>query len=84
MSGENVEIVERAIAAINARDIDDYLACCTDDVVLQTPMAEMTGVYEGPEGINQLSISTIRRQTFASVSTAWNRSARVRSWPSCK
>ena len=29
MSEENVEIVERAIAALNERDIDDYLACCT-------------------------------------------------------
>jgi hypothetical protein len=32
MSQENVEIVERAVAAINQRDIGGYLACCTDDV----------------------------------------------------
>ncbi|HEY4428316.1 MAG TPA: nuclear transport factor 2 family protein [Solirubrobacteraceae bacterium] len=53
MSPENVEVVERAIAAINARDIDTYLACCTEDVVLRTPMAEITGVYEGAEGIRR-------------------------------
>ena len=56
MTLENVEIVERAIAAINARDIDDYLACCTDDVVLRTPMAEIAGVYEGPEGIKRFLV----------------------------
>ena len=40
MSQENVETVHRAIAAINRRDIDGYLACCTKDVQLVTPVAE--------------------------------------------
>jgi ketosteroid isomerase-like protein len=53
---ENVEIVERAIAAINARDIDGYLACCTEDVVLRTPLAEITGVYEGVDGIKRFLV----------------------------
>ena len=39
MSEENVRLVERAIAAINARDIDAYLACCTENVELLLPMA---------------------------------------------
>lgn len=29
MSEPNVETVERAIAALNARDIEGYLGCCT-------------------------------------------------------
>ena len=53
MSQENVELVERAVAAVNARDIDAYLACCTEDIELWTPMAELVGVYEGPEGIRR-------------------------------
>jgi hypothetical protein len=53
MSQENVEIVKRMIAALNAREIDGYLACCTEDVVLRTPLAEIGGVYEGAEGIRR-------------------------------
>jgi hypothetical protein len=34
MRHENLEVIERAIAAINERDIDAYLAC-TDDVQLR-------------------------------------------------
>jgi ketosteroid isomerase-like protein len=39
VSQENVETVRRAIAAINTRDIDAYLACCTENVELLLPMA---------------------------------------------
>jgi ketosteroid isomerase-like protein len=53
MSQENVEIVKRAVAAVNQRDIDGYLACCTNDVQLSTPLAEVTGAYEGPDGIRR-------------------------------
>ena len=53
MSEENLEVVERAIAAINERDIDGYLACCTEDVQLQTPLSPVAGVYEGAEGIRR-------------------------------
>jgi ketosteroid isomerase-like protein len=41
-----VEVVERAVAAINARDIDAYLACCTENVELLMPFfagAEFVG-----------------------------------------
>ncbi len=50
---ENVRLVERAIAAINARDIEGYLACCTENVKLETPMAAAGGVYEGIAGIRR-------------------------------
>ena len=53
MSQENVRLVERAIAAINARDIEGYLACCSEDVKLETPMAAVGGVYEGIDGIRR-------------------------------
>jgi ketosteroid isomerase-like protein len=53
MSRENVEVVERAVAAINQRDIDAYLACCTNDVELITPVSEIAGAYEGPDGIRR-------------------------------
>jgi ketosteroid isomerase-like protein len=53
MSQENVEIVKRAIAAVNERDVDGYLSCCTNDVQLSTPVAAIAGVYEGPDGIRR-------------------------------
>ena len=53
MSQENVRLVERAIAALNARDIEGYRACCTEDVKLETPMAAVGGVYEGIDGIRR-------------------------------
>jgi hypothetical protein len=53
MSEENLEVVERAIAANNERDIDGYLACCTEDVRLQTPVSPVAGVYEGAKGIRR-------------------------------
>ena len=37
MSQENVEVVERAVAAVTAQDIDGYLACCIEDIELRTP-----------------------------------------------
>ena len=53
MPHENARLVERAIAAINARDIEGYLACCTENVKLETPMAAVGGVYEGIDGIRR-------------------------------
>src|SRR5215208_3626754 len=53
MSQENVEVVRRAVAAVNARDIDRYLAGCTEDVELRTPLAPVGGVYEGPDAIRR-------------------------------
>jgi ketosteroid isomerase-like protein len=53
VSEENVETVERAIAAINARDIDRYLACCTENVELLTPAAPVGAEYFGADGIRR-------------------------------
>jgi hypothetical protein len=53
MSQDNVAIVERAIAAVNARDVDRYLSCCTEDIQLSTPWAAVEGVYEGPDAIRR-------------------------------
>jgi ketosteroid isomerase-like protein len=53
MSQENVELVKRAVEAVNQRDIEGYLACCTDDVQLVTPVAEVAGAYDGPDGIGR-------------------------------
>jgi uncharacterized protein (TIGR02246 family) len=51
VSQENVETVERAIAAINARDIEAYLACCTENVELLTPI--VGAQYLGADGIRR-------------------------------
>lgn len=53
MSEENVALVEKAIAAINERAIEDYLACCTEDVQLVTPAAGIGGTYEGKQAIRR-------------------------------
>ena len=53
MSQENVQVVQRAIAAINERDVDGYLACCTDDIELHNQVTALTGPYAGPDGIRR-------------------------------
>jgi ketosteroid isomerase-like protein len=53
MSQENVEVVKRAVEAINQGDIEGYLACCTEDVQLVTPVADIGGAYDGPDGIRR-------------------------------
>jgi len=47
MSQENVEIVNRAIEAVNERDLEGYLSWCTEDMQLITPLTEIGGAYEG-------------------------------------
>ncbi|MCW3034087.1 MAG: hypothetical protein JWM60_2432 [Solirubrobacterales bacterium] len=51
MSQENVETVRQAISAINVRDIDAYLACCTENVELLLPM--VGSEYLGAGGIRR-------------------------------
>ncbi len=51
MSQENVEIVRRVIAAVNARDIDSYLALCTPDVEMVSPVAALEGADRGADAI---------------------------------
>src|SRR5439155_24492572 len=47
------DLVKSAISAVNDRDVEAYLACCTDDVQLYTPLAHFTGPYEGPTGVRR-------------------------------
>jgi ketosteroid isomerase-like protein len=51
MSQEKVGVVERLIAALNARDVDRYLALSTPDVEQVGPAAEIEGVARGEEGL---------------------------------
>jgi ketosteroid isomerase-like protein len=53
MSEANLEVVRRAIAALNDRDVDAYLALCTPDIELVSPLAPIEGPSIGPEGIRQ-------------------------------
>jgi hypothetical protein len=53
MSEQNLELVERAVAAVNERDLGAYLDCCTDDVRLTTPLEGVAGTYEGADGIRR-------------------------------
>jgi ketosteroid isomerase-like protein len=53
MSQENVELVERAIAALNARQVAAYIACCAAHMTLETPLAVVGGAYEGSDGIRR-------------------------------
>src|SRR5436190_4292796 len=36
MAGDNVQVVEHVIAAVNERDIDSYLAGCSENIRLET------------------------------------------------
>ena len=51
MSQENVEVVKAAIAAINARDVDAYLALCAPDFELINPVAPLEGSNRGDQGV---------------------------------
>jgi len=53
ISSENVETVREALEAMNARDIDRYLTCCTDDVQLVPPTSAIEGTFDGPDGIRR-------------------------------
>jgi ketosteroid isomerase-like protein len=47
------DLVRRVVAAVNARDVEGYVACCTSDVELHTPLARLDGMHEGPSGIRR-------------------------------
>ena len=53
MSQENVEAVRELISAVNERDVERYLAHCTEDVQLTAPWEAVEGVYEGADGIRR-------------------------------
>jgi ketosteroid isomerase-like protein len=50
---ENMEVVQEVISAVNDRDLDRYLAHCTESIRLETPWAAVEGVYEGPDAIRR-------------------------------
>jgi ketosteroid isomerase-like protein len=47
------ETVRKVLVALNKRDADGYLACCTDDVELVPATAAIEGTYVGASGIQQ-------------------------------
>jgi len=51
MPEENVEVVSRAIAAINDRDVDAYLALCHTDFEMTNQMTAIEGPNRGEQGI---------------------------------
>jgi ketosteroid isomerase-like protein len=51
MSQQNLEVVKRAISAINERDVDAYLSVCTPDFELINPVAAIEGPNRGEEGV---------------------------------
>src|SRR5918996_266705 len=51
---QNLEAVQEVISAVNDRDLDRYLAQCTEGIQLETPWAGVEGVYEGPDAIRRL------------------------------
>jgi ketosteroid isomerase-like protein len=53
VSQENLEVVNRAIAALNDHDVESYLAYCTADVRMETPVTPIEGVYEGADGVRR-------------------------------
>lgn len=53
MSQEKFEAVRDLVVALNARDVDGYLAACTDDVELVPATAAIAGTYRGLSGIQQ-------------------------------
>jgi ketosteroid isomerase-like protein len=53
VSQQNVEVVRELISAVNDRDVDRYLAHCTESIRLETPWAAVEGVYEGPDAMRR-------------------------------
>jgi len=53
VSRENLEVVRALISAVNHRDLDRYLAHCTESIQLETPWAAVEGVYAGPEAMRR-------------------------------
>jgi ketosteroid isomerase-like protein len=51
MPEENVEIASRAIAAINDRDVDAYLALCNTDFEMTNQLTAIEGPNRGEQGI---------------------------------
>ena len=54
MASTNVELLEQALAAVNARDVDGFAALMADDFEWVTPLAPVgPGSYYGREGVRE-------------------------------
>ena len=59
MSQENVEVVRRALSALDRRDVEAYLAVASPAIELINPASPLEGPY-GPRRIRQFSASSRR------------------------
>ena len=53
MSQDNINTARRCVDALNRRDVDGYLDCCTDDVELRTAAVELEGAHVGAAGLRR-------------------------------
>jgi ketosteroid isomerase-like protein len=53
VSQQKFEAVRKVVLALNERDADGYLACCTDDVELVPATAAIAGTFIGLSGIQR-------------------------------
>ncbi len=53
MSEENVNTVRTHLVALNERDLEGYLAGCTEDIELWSLLSALEGPYVGAEGIRR-------------------------------
>ena len=51
MSQENVEVVRRALEALDRRDLDAYLEVASPEIELITPASPLQGAITGHDGI---------------------------------
>jgi ketosteroid isomerase-like protein len=53
MSQEKFEAIRKQLLAINARDVDAYMACSTEDIELVPATRVIEGAYRGRPGIER-------------------------------
>jgi ketosteroid isomerase-like protein len=53
MSQQKFESVRNVVVALNERDVEGYLACCTDDVEFVPATAAIAGTFRGASGIQR-------------------------------
>ena len=53
MSGENVELHRRGIAAYNGRDVEALIELCDPNIEFETEMAVGSSVYHGHDGMRR-------------------------------
>ena len=69
MSQDNVELAGRAMQALEAQDMETWIACFADEATLFLPRNALEGGgYHGPEGVRQVLVDlfeTWERVAFA-------------------